>query len=68
MALPLPLLLNIYYIVGEVFDETKVLYIDTGKLRLQLMRSKLKRFFFLGKDFMVKKIWEEADKDYCNPT
>ncbi len=53
---------------GEVFDETKVLYIDTGKLRLQLMRSKLKRFFFLGKDFMVKKIWEEADKDYCNPT
>ena len=43
---------------GEKFDEQKLSQIDIAKIKTNLLRSKLKRFFFLGKDFMVRKIWE----------
>ncbi len=43
---------------GEPFDVDKLLAVDVKKMKSNLLRSKLKRFFFLGKDFMVKKIWE----------
>ncbi len=34
-------------------------HVDTAKVKANLMRSKLKRLFYLCKDFMPKKIWEE---------
>ena len=43
---------------GEPFNERKLHDVDLVKIKANLLRSKLKRFFFLGKDFMVKKIWE----------
>ena len=43
---------------GEPFDEKKLCDIDRQKVKANLLRSKLKRLFFLAKDFMVKKIWE----------
>ena len=43
---------------GEPFDEKKLCDIDRQKVKANLLRSKLKRLFFLTKDFMVKKIWE----------
>ena len=43
---------------GESFDKQKLQDIDTTKIKANLLRSKLKRFFFLGKDFMTQKIWE----------
>jgi glycosyltransferase involved in cell wall biosynthesis len=43
---------------GEPFDENKLQKIDTADIKRNLLRSKLKRLFYLGKDFMVKKIWE----------
>lgn len=43
---------------GEVFDENHLTEIHTMALRKDIARSKLKRLFYLTKDFMTKKIWE----------
>lgn len=43
---------------GEPFDESRCTTIDEGLIKSNLLRSKLKRLFYLGKDFMTKKIWE----------
>ena len=43
---------------GEPFDADKLMSIDVASVKRNLLRSKLKRLFYLGKDFMVKKIWE----------
>ena len=44
---------------GEKFDEQKLHQVDIAKIKANLLRSKLKRFFFLSKDFMARKIWED---------
>lgn len=44
---------------GEPFYPGQPTAIETSKIRASLIRSKLKRLFYLCKDFMVKKIWEE---------
>lgn len=44
---------------GERFDERRLCQVDLASIKANLLRSKLKRFFFLGKDFMVRKIWED---------
>ena len=43
---------------GESFNTEKIEDIDIYNIKKNLFRSKLKRLFFLGKDFMTKKIWE----------
>lgn len=44
---------------GEPFYPDQPTAIEASKIRASLIRSKLKRLFYLCKDFMVKKIWEE---------
>jgi glycosyltransferase involved in cell wall biosynthesis len=43
----------------ENYPEGGRIPIDTAKVKANLVRSKLKRLFYLCKDFMPKKIWEE---------
>ena len=40
-------------------DSGTVPHVDSAKVKANLMRSKLKRLFYLCKVFMPKKIWEE---------
>lgn len=44
---------------GEPFDSNRITDIDTSKVKANIMRSKLKQIFFICRNFMVKKIWEE---------
>lgn len=43
---------------GKYFDVNKLYSFDKGKIARNRLRSKLKKMFFLWKDFMTKKIWE----------
>lgn len=43
---------------GKPFNLSELNDIDAKGVRRNLFRSKIKRLFYLGKDFMVKKIWE----------
>lgn len=43
---------------GEPFEAGRMLYIDRAKISGNLVRSKIKRMFYVFKDLMTKKIWE----------
>lgn len=43
---------------GEPFDASAITNIDSDKVKRNILRSKLKKVFFLWKDFMTRKIWE----------
>lgn len=43
---------------GEPFDPSGLSALDYGKIRMNIVRSKLKKLLYLNKNFMLKKIWE----------